>query len=99
MLFSPQAQFTGLTRVFSGRLARGIRNRRRDELKPHEANLARYPVQNWFTGVMKKAAVEQGRSDLMSLWSGQAASLLRHRDARALMQALVEQTAAVMRRA
>lgn len=95
MLFSEQARYTGLTRAFSGRLARGIRNRFMDELGPQEARIPRYPVQNWLTGSMKAAAVEQARADLVSLWSGQAAPLLRHRDASSLMQALIAETDAL----
>lgn len=92
MLFSPDARYTALTRVFSGRLARGIRNRLMTELQPHEARMPRYPVQNWFGGIMKKAAAAQGRTDLMSLWCGQAAPLLTQRNAASLMAALVEET-------
>lgn len=98
MLLSPQARYTGLTRVFSGRLARGIRNRLMKELKPYEADLPPYPVQGWFTGAMRAAATAQGRTDLMSLWSGQAAPLMRQRDARSLMQALIAETSAVIAR-
>ncbi|ATQ73908.1 2-nitropropane dioxygenase [Massilia violaceinigra] len=98
MLFSPDARYTGLTRVFSGRLARGIRNRLMNELQPHAARIPQYPVQNWFTGIMKKAAGAQERSDLMSLWCGQSAPLLTHRDARSLMAALVEETSVISRR-
>jgi nitronate monooxygenase len=98
MLFSPAARETGLTTVFSGRLARGIRNRLMDELQPHAAQLPPYPMQNWLTSVVKKAAAAQGRPDLMSLWCGQAAPLLAQRDARALMATLVEETTRVTRR-
>lgn len=96
MLFSPDARYTGLTRVFSGRLARGIRNRLMTELQPHAAQIPQYPVQNWFTGIMKKAAKEQERPDLMSLWCGQSAPLLKHRDARALMAVLIEETSVLV---
>ena len=98
MLFSPEARYTGLTRVFSGRLARGIRNRLMNELHPHAAQVPRYPIQNWFMGVLKSAAGEHQRSDLMSLWCGQSAPLLRHRDARSLMAALIEETSGIMTR-
>ena len=88
-LFSPAAADTALTRTFSGRLARGIRNRLLREgavLTP-----APYPVQNWLMGELKRAAFAAGRSDLGSLWCGQAAPLLQHRHAAALMAALVAQ--------
>ncbi|GGY80439.1 NAD(P)H-dependent flavin oxidoreductase [Pseudoduganella plicata] len=96
LLFSPDARHTGLTRVFSGRLARGIENRLMRELQPHADRLPGYPVQNWFMGALKKAAAEQERGDLMSLWCGQSAALLRHRDARSLMTALVNETSALL---
>lgn len=97
-LFSPEARHTTLTRVFSGRLARGIHNRFVDALKPFEADVPAYPVQNWLTGHLKRAAIAQNRPELMSLWAGQGAPLLQHRQARPLMQALIEQTEAVLRR-
>ncbi|MDB5869420.1 MAG: 2-nitropropane dioxygenase [Polaromonas sp.] len=98
-LFSPEARYTALTRAFSGRLARGIENRFMSELKAHDDHIASYPVQNWLMGRMKPAAIAQGRTDLMSLWSGQATPLIRHRDARSLMQALQQQTDDALRRA
>lgn len=95
-LFSPDAKHTALTRAFSGRLARGIRNRFMDELAAQQNDLPQYPVQNWFTGQLKPAGAAQGRADLISLWSGQAAPLLRHRDAAGLMAGLVEETGDVL---
>lgn len=97
MLFSPDARYTGLTRVFSGRLARGIRNRLMDELQPHAAQIPHYPIQNWLTGTMKRTAEARARADLMSLWCGQAAPLLTHRDARSLMTALVRETSSIIK--
>lgn len=86
-LFSNEARYTGLTRGFSGRLARGIANRMLQETqgKPH----APYPAQGWFTSQLRHAAIEQGRTDLMSLWCSQSAALLKHRSATALMSELI----------
>lgn len=95
-LFSANAKFTALTRAFSGRLARGIRNRFMEELQPHVEQLPMYPVQNWLTGQMKPAAIAQNRHDLMSLWSGQAAPLLRHKNAATLFNSLIEETSQIM---
>ncbi|MFC4158982.1 NAD(P)H-dependent flavin oxidoreductase [Chitinimonas lacunae] len=93
-LFSPDARHTGLTRAFSGRLARSIRNRLMEEVKQS----APYPIQNWLTARLRPAATEQGRADLMSLWAGQAAPLLRHRDAATLLAALQQETLAALGR-
>lgn len=89
-LFGAEARDTALTRVYSGRLARGIRNRLMEEGE----NLAHapYPLQGWLTGPLKQAALEAGRADLIPLWCGQAAPLLRHRRADALLRELVEGT-------
>ena len=85
-LFSPRARWTVLSRVYSGRLARGIRNRLYDELR--DADRLPYPAQGWLIGLLRDAAIEQGRPDLISLWCGQAAGLLTHRRAADLMAAL-----------
>ena len=87
-LFSAAAQSTTLTRAFSGRLARGLRNRWTDTMSAR-SDMPPFPVQSWFTGQMRTAALAQGRDDLVSLWSGQIAPNLRHRSAVDLMRALV----------
>lgn len=89
-LFRDDARYTALTRAFSGRLARGLVNPLMQRLRGQEHRLAPYPVQNWLTGAMRAAAIAQGRDDLMSLWAGQSAPLLRHRSAAELLSALVE---------
>jgi len=96
-LFSIDARYTALTRTFSGRLARGIRNRFMDELQPLAATLPLYPVQNWLTGQLKPSAIAQNRADLMSLWSGQSAPLLRQRDAAMLFRSLLDETSRALR--
>ncbi len=88
MLFSERAQHTALTRAFSGRLARGVRNRWTEEMAPRLNDVAPFPVQGWFVSQLRPAAIAAGRTDLVSLWSGQIAPNLRHRSATALMQAL-----------
>lgn len=94
-LHSERARETVLTRVFSGRLARGIRNRMAQELAEKGPPLP-YPIQNWFTSSFKPKAAEQGRADLMSLWAGQAAPVIRHRKARELFDSLVNDTEALL---
>ncbi len=89
-LLGDDARHTGLTRAFSGRLARGLVNPFMQRMSGREHALAPYPVQGWLTGAMRPAAVAQGRTDLMSLWAGQSSPLLRHRNASSLMAALVE---------
>ena len=56
--------------------------------------IARSPlgVHGWLTAQLRGAALAAGRTDLVSLWSGQGAPLLRHRRARELFAWLVEDT-------
>jgi nitronate monooxygenase len=96
-LHSPAARYTALTRAFTGRLARSIRNRLVDEMHGRDADLLPYPVHAWLIAHLKPAALARGRIDLISLWSGQSASLIRHRKARELMTDLVTQTEQVLR--
>jgi nitronate monooxygenase len=77
ILHSTAASETVLTRVLSGRLARGIPNRIIRELS-EAPRTAPFPAQNWLTGRFRPQAAAQGNTELMSLWAGQAAPLIRH---------------------
>ena len=61
LLFGEEARHTGLTRAFTGRLARGIYNKFAAELKALEPQLARYPAQSWIVAPLRAAELEQGR--------------------------------------
>nr|WP_084697182.1 nitronate monooxygenase [Glaciibacter superstes] len=93
MISSDDARRTILTRIYSGRLARGIPNRLYAELLPSADDLAPFPAQNWIAGRFKPAAAQQGNAGLMSLWAGQGAPLARGGSAAALMSALESETA------
>jgi nitronate monooxygenase len=84
-LFSEAARRTTLTRAFSGRLARSIHNEFIDALRDKQHLLPPYPVQNWLTAQLRAAALAAGRTDIVSLWSGQGAPLLTHRRAAPLI--------------
>ncbi|MEP3115542.1 nitronate monooxygenase [Nisaea sp.] len=88
ILFTDAARDTALTRSYTGRLARGIRNRWINEMAEREAELPPFPVQSWFFGAIKAAALKAGRDDLVSLYAGQSAPNLKHRSAIALMDEL-----------
>jgi nitronate monooxygenase len=83
------AKVTILTRLFSGRTARGIPNALTRELAEHERHVPRYPVQNALTQPLRTAAAEQGRADLLALWSGQSAALAKGHDAQAVLAELL----------
>jgi nitronate monooxygenase len=72
---------TRLTRVFSGRYARGIENRFMREMRAVEREVPAYPVQNRLTAPLRAAAERAGDPEMMSLWAGQAVKLARPGDA------------------
>jgi nitronate monooxygenase len=91
-LFTPEAKYTTLTKVFTGRLSRGIKNRLTEELKNHESTFAPYPLQSKFMGLLKAyPATANANPDFKSYWAGQSASLLKHRDAKMLIENLVSE--------
>jgi len=89
-LFSSAAKYTTLTKVFTGRLARSLRNRLTEELKNYESIMAPYPLQGKFMGLLKAyPATANSNSELKSFWAGQSASLVKYRDALVLLENLV----------
>ncbi len=93
-LHSKDARCTVLTRVFSGRVARGIVNDFVRRMAPFETNAPEYPVQNWLTQPIRKAAALAKDADALSLWAGQAAPLTKRTSAAELMLRLIQETVA-----
>jgi nitronate monooxygenase len=79
---------TILTRQFSGRLGRGLRNRLTDELVDAEA-IAPYPYQGYLLKPLIDAARARGDTSVVAMWSGQGAPLIRHTRATDLFDDLV----------
>jgi nitronate monooxygenase len=91
---------TCLTRAFSGRYARGLRNEFIANFEANQSNLPAYPVQNALTAGLRKQAAVVGNPQLLSLWAGQAVSQLQRReadiDASLLVSDLVVETRSVI---
>ena len=68
-----------------------------EEMKTHESQLTRYPAQSWIVAPFRAAALAQGRTDLVALWAGQSAPLVRHRKVDDLFTSLVNETENVFR--
>ncbi|HXB26673.1 MAG TPA: nitronate monooxygenase [Gemmatimonadaceae bacterium] len=83
---------TGVTRVYSGRAARGVLNRLARELEPHEAELPPYPLQNALTRDIRIAAARAGKPDLMSLFAGQGTRLATDLPAAEVFRRIVRET-------
>jgi nitronate monooxygenase len=90
-LLSGQAKQTALTRGFTGRLARGIKNRLLDELNQKDIEILPYPLQRALVRHLSIPAEKAGRPELLPLWAGQSANLSRCTDVRALLDTLVKE--------
>ena len=88
---------TALTRAFTGRLARGIRNRFLDE---HSADAPiAYPELHYVTAPMRKRARERGDAELVNLWAGEAHALAREAPAGEIVRGLVAEAQTALREA
>ena len=94
-LLSGKAQRTSLTRGFTGRLARGIHNQLIEELNRPEAEILPYPLQRMLVRNLAIHAERAGRAELLQLWAGQSASLVRQSDAKTLLETLISEVSAV----
>lgn len=95
-LLGSDDEATTLTRAFSGRWARGLRNRFIREMAPH-APLP-FPLQNVLTRDLRQAAAKAGEADLLSLWAGQASALTREGSISELVSAWHQEAAEVLAR-
>jgi nitronate monooxygenase len=86
---------TVLTRAFSGRLARGLRNRLADYLESIPTVLP-YPVASALLAPLGRAALSRDRIEMMPVFAGQGVALLRHRRAKDVFEALVSETDAAL---
>lgn len=87
---------TVLTRAFTGRRARGIRNR---FLLEHTDAPAAYPEIHYATGPLRAAARAEGNADAVNLWAGQAHTLAPELPAAELVAKLSAEAKAAVQRA
>jgi nitronate monooxygenase len=80
---------TVLTRSFSGKWARGIKNNFILEMQSHERFLPDFPVQNTLTQDIRKASASQNKKEFMSLWSGQSPRLAKNQSVVSLITNII----------
>jgi nitronate monooxygenase len=80
---------TAMTRAFSGRLARGIRN---GFMAEHDGDApVAYPEVHHLTAPLRAAGRAAGNPDLVNLWAGQTHELARELPAGELVTALADE--------
>lgn len=92
---SARSEETTITRVFSGRPARGIVNAFVRAWNGKEASVLPFPLQNAATRPLRNAAAARNDARFLSLWSGQAGRLACDLPAADLVDQLVRQVAEV----
>ncbi len=91
-LRSCEAEDTRLTRAFSGRPARSLRNRYLDEYAPRDHELLPFPLMNPLSGPLRAASDKAGLPDGLPLWSGQSAPMISATGAADVVANLVADT-------
>lgn len=91
-LFDSTEESTVITKSFSGRPARGIKNRFIAEFERAKVEPLPFPSQNTLTKDIRAAAAKAGNPEFMSLWAGQSTRMLTHEMAAAdIVREIVEQ--------
>lgn len=90
LLLTPErSKRTVLTRAFTGRLGRGLANRVALEVAGKEAALLPFPFQSRLVSGLRQAAIAREKWEMLLLWGGQIAPVLKYHKATELMGALV----------
>jgi nitronate monooxygenase len=90
-LLAAKHDTTVVTRAFSGRPARGLRNAFVEQVEGCQNLVPPYPLQNVLTRPMRTAAAQRGAADYLSLWAGQGVTRVRSLPAADLVARLVSE--------
>lgn len=80
-------QATTLTKAFTGKYARGLRNKFTEQLK--EAIVAPYPIQHYLTQPIRKESARQNNHEYMSLWMGENSFLAKEASVKEIIENLL----------
>ena len=83
---------TRTTKLFSGKPARGIRNKYMDSFADVEHLASPFPSQLALSVPLRKGMDDADMGDVITLWSGQSAALTREMPAADLLATLVQET-------
>ncbi|TCN54660.1 nitronate monooxygenase [Flavobacterium circumlabens] len=95
VLLSGTANPTTVSKSLTGRMGRLLSNRISDAV-PFETEVLPFPLQTKLIAPLKAAALSQGKTEMISFWSGQNTSGLKHYSADGLMKALITETGALL---
>jgi nitronate monooxygenase len=72
---------TEVTKVYSGKAARGIRTEFMSAMNEYSGTIPDFPIQNAMTQDIRKAAAKTHNSEYMSLWAGQGLRMAEEKTA------------------
>ena len=90
-LVNASSDTTVITRAFSGRPARGLKNEFIARLEKKQHAILPYPFQNALTRAMRSAAGRQGLAGFLSLWAGTGVARTRSMPAGKLVRLLAQE--------
>ncbi|WP_042473734.1 NAD(P)H-dependent flavin oxidoreductase [Bacillus ndiopicus] len=79
---------TTLTKAFTGKYARGLKNDFTERLK--DAVVAPYPLQHHLTLAIRKESTAQGRPEFLSLWMGENGHLAKEATVEQIVEELLQ---------
>jgi nitronate monooxygenase len=91
-LLSSTDESTRLTDVFTGRMARSLKNDLLLEMEKRNCPVLNFPLQSALLKDIREEAIKQNNPEYMSLWAGQASRLCRDQSAAELVNTLVTES-------
>ena len=96
-IFNSNEESTVVTKSFSGRPARGIKNRFIEEFEQTGIEPLPFPSQNTITKDIRAAAATAHNPEFMSLWAGQSTcSLIEEMGAAEIVETIIEEAKAII---
>ncbi|MDE0583037.1 nitronate monooxygenase family protein [Planococcus sp. A6] len=97
-IFDSDEESTVVTKSFSGRPARGIKNRFIEQFESMGTQPLSFPSHNTVTKEIRGAAAKAGNPEFMSLWAGQATGAMTQEEGAAeIVSSMMDQARALLR--
>ena len=87
-ILQSEQKATTLTRAFTGKYARGLKNKFTEQLK--DATVAPYPLQHYLTLDIRRESAKQNRPEYLSLWMGENSYLAKAASVQEIVDRLME---------
>ena len=87
-ILQSEKKATVLTRAFTGKYARGLKNKFTEQLK--DATVAPYPLQHYLTLDIRRESAKQNRPEYLSLWMGENSYLAKVASVQEIVDQLME---------